>query len=54
MNIPFPEALSDLVDEQVAARGYSTSSDYVRELIRRDKGRQLLRASRVDVILPTN
>ena len=37
MNISLPEALKAFVDEQVATRGYSTSSEYVRELIRRDQ-----------------
>jgi antitoxin ParD1/3/4 len=31
------------VDEQVARRGYATSSEYVRELIRIDQDRQRLR-----------
>jgi antitoxin ParD1/3/4 len=31
------------VDEQVARRGYATSSEYVRELIRIDQDRQHLR-----------
>jgi antitoxin ParD1/3/4 len=31
------------VDEQVASRGYGTSSEYVRELIRRDQDRTRLR-----------
>jgi antitoxin ParD1/3/4 len=44
MNISLPEALRDFVDEQVACRGYGTSSEYVRELIRRDRDRQQLRA----------
>lgn len=43
MNISLPEALKHFVDEQVASRGYSTSSEYVRELIRRDQDRQHLR-----------
>ena len=43
MNISLPDALREFVDEQVAARGYSTSSEYVRELIRRDQERQHLR-----------
>lgn len=36
MNISLPSALRVFVDEQVARGGYSTSSEYVRELIRRD------------------
>ena len=43
MNISLPEALKSFVDDQVGARGYSTSSEYVRELIRRDQDHQRLR-----------
>jgi len=44
MNISLPEALKTFVDEQVSGRGYGTSSEYVRELIRRDQDRQRLRS----------
>jgi antitoxin ParD1/3/4 len=37
MNISLPEILKSFVDEQVATRGYGTSSEYVRELIRKDQ-----------------
>ena len=37
MNISLPEALKSFVDDQVSERGYSTSSEYVRELIRKDQ-----------------
>ena len=43
MNISLPEALKTFVDDQVSARGYRTSSEYVRELIRRDRDLQRLR-----------
>ena len=43
MNISLPDALKSFVDEQVAKRGYATSSEYVRELIRADRERQGLR-----------
>jgi antitoxin ParD1/3/4 len=43
MNISLPDSLKGFVDEQVAERGYSTSSEYVRELIRIDQDRQHLR-----------
>ena len=43
MNISLPEALKSFVDDQVSTRGYSTSSEYVRELIRKDQDRQHLR-----------
>jgi len=42
MNISLPDALKDFVDEQVK-RGYGTSSEYVRELIRKDQERLQLR-----------
>lgn len=43
MNISLPESLKSFVDEQVNQRGYGTSSEYVRELIRKDQGRLQLR-----------
>lgn len=43
MNISLPEPLKKLVDEHIAKAGYSTSSEYVRELIRRDQDRLHLR-----------
>jgi len=43
MNISLPHSLKDFVDEQVSGRGYGTSSEYVRELIRRDQDRQRLK-----------
>ncbi len=43
MNISLPESLKDFVDDQVAQGGYGTSSEYVRELIRRDSDRLRLR-----------
>ncbi|HJS92264.1 MAG TPA: ribbon-helix-helix domain-containing protein [Steroidobacteraceae bacterium] len=42
MNISLPDELKDFVDEQVK-RGYGTSSEYVRELIRKDQDRLRLR-----------
>jgi len=42
MNISLPDELKAFVDEQVAGR-YSTSSEYVRELIRREQDIQTLR-----------
>lgn len=43
MNISLPESLKTFVDEQVSQRGYGTSSEYVRELIRKDQDRLHLR-----------
>ena len=48
MNISLPDALKSFVDEQVARRGYGTSSEYVRELIRADQDRQRLRKLLLD------
>jgi len=42
MNISLPETLKAFVDEQVAAGGFGSSSDYVRSLIRKDRDRQRL------------
>lgn len=44
MNISLPDALKSFVDEQVSRRGYGTSSEYVRELIRKDQDRLQLRS----------
>ena len=48
MNISLPEALKAFVDEQVVGRGYGTSSEYVRELIRKDQDMQRLREMLLD------
>ena len=44
MNISLPDALRELVDEQVTREGYATSSEHLCELIRHDQGRLQLRA----------
>ena len=43
MDISLPDSLKSFVDQQVSERGYGTSSEYVRELIRKDQDRQRLR-----------
>ena len=48
MNISLPDSLKAFVDEQVADRGYATSSEYIRELIRRELDREKLRALLVE------
>lgn len=45
MTVSLPEALKEYVEQQVAARGFGTSDEYVRELIRRDRDRQRLRSA---------
>jgi antitoxin ParD1/3/4 len=53
MNISISDALQDFVDQQVQLRGYGNSSDYVRELIRKDQERQALRGHlRASVHIP--
>ena len=43
MNISLPDTLKAFVDDQVSQRGYGTSSEYVRDRIRKDQDRQHLR-----------
>ena len=43
MNISLPDELKSFVDEQVSGRGFGTSSEYVRGLIRKDQDRLHLR-----------
>lgn len=44
MNISLPESFKAFVEERVEAGGYSTSSEYLRDLIRRDYEREHIRA----------
>lgn len=48
MNVSLPDSLKAYVDAQVAHRGYGTSSEYVRDLIRNDQDRQRLRGLLLD------
>lgn len=48
MNISLPDTLKQFVDSQVATAGYGTSSEYVRQLIRRDQERNQLRSLLVE------
>lgn len=41
MNISLPDTLKSFVDMQVQAGEYSTSSEYIRELIRQDQKRKI-------------
>jgi antitoxin ParD1/3/4 len=43
MNISLPDSLRALVDEQVARGGFGSTSEYVRDLIRRDLEQAQLR-----------
>ena len=48
MNISLPETLKAFVDQQIDARGFGSSSEYVRELIRKEQDRQNLRTLLLD------
>jgi antitoxin ParD1/3/4 len=49
MNVAIPEALKEFVQKQVSDGGYSSVSEYIRELIRADQRRRL--EERVDALL---
>lgn len=40
LNISLPQSLKDYIEEQVKQGGYSTPSEYVRELLREDQKRR--------------
>ena len=42
MHISLPEELKSFVDEQVSDRGYGTNSEYVRDLIHRERLRTMI------------
>ena len=44
MNLSLPDDLKDFVDTQVADLNYTGSSEYLRELIRKEQARTQLRA----------
>jgi antitoxin ParD1/3/4 len=49
MNIALPESMKHFVQERVTAGGYSSVSEYVRELIRADQKRKI--EERIDTLL---
>jgi antitoxin ParD1/3/4 len=50
MNIALPEALKTFVQHQVEEGGYSSVSEYMRELIRADQRRQALAAIEAEIV----
>lgn len=48
MNISLPEDLKAYVDTRIRAEGFSSSSEYMRELIRRDRDREHFRQYLLD------
>ncbi len=49
MNIALPESMKHFVQERVTEGGYSSASEYVRELIRADQKRRI--EERIDTLL---
>lgn len=48
MNVSLPDDLKDFVDDQVECGAYGSTSEYVRDLIRRDHGLRELRAALIE------
>ena len=48
MNVPLPDELKSFVDERIDRSGYGSTSEYVRDLIRRDQDRERLRGLLLD------
>ncbi|MBS0214062.1 MAG: ribbon-helix-helix protein, CopG family [Proteobacteria bacterium] len=48
MNISLPDELKDFVDHRIRSEGYGSSSEYMRELIRRDRDRTRFRQYLLD------
>jgi antitoxin ParD1/3/4 len=49
MNVALPESMKQFVQQQVNERGYSSVSEYIRELIRTDQKREV--QERIDTLL---
>ncbi|HNT89971.1 MAG TPA: type II toxin-antitoxin system ParD family antitoxin, partial [Candidatus Hydrogenedentes bacterium] len=49
LNISLPDAMRVWIDAQVAAGGYSTASEYLRELVRTDQRRKV--QERIEALL---
>jgi antitoxin ParD1/3/4 len=50
MNISLPEQLRQFVEEQVSRGGYSSVSEYMRELVRKAKSDKELEAKLLDAL----
>lgn len=50
MNISLPDELKTFVDQRIQTEGYGSSSEYMRELIRRDRDRAQFRQYLLDGI----
>ena len=50
MNIALPDAMKQYIHEQVAQGGYSSVSEYVRELIRTDQTQKARRTLEAEIL----
>jgi antitoxin ParD1/3/4 len=50
MNVSLPDKMKQWVEDQVATGRYGNSSDYVRDLVRRDQERAEARASLYELL----
>lgn len=50
MNISLPDAMKAFVDAQVSGGGYSSASEYVRELVRAEQKRQAREALELELL----
>ena len=48
MNVSLPDELKSFVDERVGLGGFGSTSEYIRDLIRRDQERERLRGLLLD------
>ena len=39
LNVPLPDSMRAFIDQKVAQGGYSTASEYIRQLVREDQKR---------------
>lgn len=44
MNVSLPDSLREFIEAQVSERGFGSSSEFVRELVRRERDRTHLRS----------
>lgn len=54
MNIALPQSMKQFVQQQVAAGGYSSVSEYIRQLIRTDEKEQLRVALEAEILKGLN
>lgn len=50
MNIALPSEMKEFIQAQVVAGGYSSTSEYVRELIRADQKQKIREALEVEIL----